>query len=253
MAYLGGVEPHAFEARLHDGPGGEGADQGPHAHGAPQQIPDQGGGAQQGDADGADGEAPCPPGQPHQQRIPGTAAQGRQHIGELGVGDDHQSQEHDGDAGGKGAAGLHQIQPVEEVHGLAHHHGVHEHGDADGLLNEQVDEQNRQGHGHGGVPVEDAQTPGQAQAQHVPGRRPQIGLNGQVDAEAVHEQADDRQQGVQQDAFRRCVFEKLLSLGVERSRLLKNKGEQNDKIRIFQAGAFRHGRLAASFCHLSVH
>ena len=172
MLYQRGVEPHAPKGHLHDGPRGKGADQRADPHRAAQKPTDQGGGPQQRDADGADGDAPGALGEPHQERVPGPAAQGGQHVGVLGVGQDHQPREQAGDAGEQRAAGWDEAQPVEEVHGLAHHEGVDEHGDADGLPHEHVDAQNGQRHGHGGGAVEDAQRLGEAQTEHVPGRRP---------------------------------------------------------------------------------
>ena len=91
------------------------------------------------------------------------------------------------------------MEPVEEVHGLAHHKGVDEHGKANGLPQENVDDEDGDGDGDGGVAVEDPQAFGDAQVQHVPGGGADVGLDSQVDAEAVKKQAHRGQEHVEQD------------------------------------------------------
>ena len=48
------------------------------------------------------------------------------------------------------------MDPVEEIHRLADDDRVYEHGNADGLPEQNVDQKDRHRNGDGGRPVEDA-------------------------------------------------------------------------------------------------
>ena len=88
------VKPDGLEGKLHDGAGGEGADQGSNPDRSSEKPTDQGRCAEKSDADRADGHFLQPPGEPHQQRIPRPAAQGSHHIGILGIGQDNKTNQH---------------------------------------------------------------------------------------------------------------------------------------------------------------
>ena len=206
MAHAGGVEAYGAEGELHDGAGAEGADQRAHAHRAAQQPAGERRQAQKPDAHRADGHPPHPLGQAHQQGVPRPAAQGGDHVGVLGIGHDEQAHDHHRDARHRGATRRNRVDPIEEIHGLPHHHGVDEHRDADGLPEQYVDEQYGAGHRNGRRAVEYPQRPGQPQVEHVPGARPDVRLDRQIDPKAVDEQAGRRQDHVQGNGPRRAVL-----------------------------------------------
>ena len=206
VADVCGIEMDGAERRLHDRPEPKGADQRPDADRPAQQPADQGGGAQEQDAHGTDGQPFGPLRQPDQQGVPRPAAEGGHHVGPLGIGQNHHPEQHHRDRRQQGAGGFDGVEPVEEVHRFADDDGVNEHGEADGLAHQDVDEQDRDGYGDGGRAVEDPQGFGDADVQHVPGGSADIGLDRQVDAEAVHKKADRGQQHIQDDRFEGSIL-----------------------------------------------
>lgn len=118
------------------------------------------------------------------------AAETGPHVQVLGVAHDDQPQEHHGDASRQGIGHRDNIQPGEQIHGLAHHQGIDEHGKADGLFQDNVNGQNDKAHGDGGVAVENAQGFGQTQVEHIPGARADTGMDGEIDPQPVKEQTD---------------------------------------------------------------
>ena len=83
---------------------------------------------------------------------------------------------------------------------------VNKHGDADRLPQEDIHTEDGKGDGDRGRAVEDTERFGHAQAEHIPGPRADIGLNGQIDAEAVEKEAGGRDQHIQNNRPYRAVF-----------------------------------------------
>ena len=199
MPDAGRVEADSAEGKLHDRAGAESADERPDPDRTAEQPADQGRRTEERDADKPDGEAVQALGKTDHERVARPAAERSRHIGVLCIGQYDETREHDGDRGQQRLAGCHEVGPVKEVHRFADDHGVDEHGDADRLFQQDVDNQDGERHRDGGVSVEDTEGPGKTKTEHVPGRRADIGLYGQVDPEAVDEQADRRDEHVQED------------------------------------------------------
>ena len=100
------------------------------------------------------------------------------------------------------------MNSVKEINGLSYDDGINEHRNSDRFLQKDIDQENQQGDGNGRIPVQDAECMGNAQIQNVPRRGSQIRLDGQVDSESVHEQADRRQDHVQDNRTRGTILMK---------------------------------------------
>lgn len=193
MMDMGGIKPHGEEAELQDGPHAEGADQRADAHRAAQQEAHQRGTAEHQDSHRTDGDALQPPLEPHQQGVSGAAAQGSAHIIILGIGHDGQPNQHHQHAAQQAFGDGNHINGVEKVHRFSHHEGIYNHCKANRLPEPQVNEQNGEGNGDGGGAVQDAEGFGNAQTQHIPRPCADAGMNGEIDAQSVDEQADRSQ------------------------------------------------------------
>ena len=204
------VKAHRAERKLHDRPGAEGADQRPDADRPAKQPARERGEREQRDAHRPDRQPAQTLCQTDQQRVARPAAERRGHIGKLGIGHHEKPRDHDRHASEGRAAGRDHVQTVEEIHGLAHDDRVDEHGDADRLAQEHVDGKDGQRYADRGRAVEDAECFGQSQIQHVPRAGADVGLDREIDAEAVDKKARRREQHVCRDRAARAVFAKIL-------------------------------------------
>ena len=200
-----GVKAHGVEGKLHDRPHAEGEDQRADADRAAQKPADERGGAQQRDAHGADRDAPDALGEADEERVARAAAERGGHIEILRVGEDDEAEQHHRHAREQRGTGLHQTEPVEEVHGLADDDRVDEHGDADRLAQKDVDDEDGEGDRDGGRAVEDAERFGRAEIQHLPRADADVCLNGEIDSEAVDEERDRREEHIQQNRAGRGI------------------------------------------------
>ena len=193
------IEPNGAKRELHHRAGTEGTDNRPDPHRPSQQPAGQGRRAEQSDAHQCDGKFLQALGQAYQKGVARAAAQRRHHIGVLRIGQYEQPRQHNRDRCHERLAGCHGMDPVEEVHRFSDYHRIDKHGDADGLFHQDVDDQDGKRYRNGSISVEDPEALGKPQVQHVPGRRADVGLDGQIDSKSVDKQADRRNQHIQKD------------------------------------------------------
>ena len=144
-------------------------------------------------------------GKADEERVARAAAERGGHIEILRVGEDDKAEQHHRHAREQRGAGLHQIEVIEEIHGLADDDRIDEHSDADRLAQKDVDDEDGEGDRDGSRAVEDAERFGGAEIQHLPRADADVRLNGEIDAETVEKERDRREEHIQQNRAGRGI------------------------------------------------
>lgn len=189
MLHGSGIKVHGMKCKLHDGSRTECTDDGANAHRTSQQPSDKSTERQRGDTDHRDRDFLQVSGTSHQQRISRSATQGSSHIEKLGISHDRQSDEHHEDPAPNRLRDGNNINIVKEIHCLPHGQRIDKHGQADGLLHQDIDEQDDQRDRYIRIAIEDAKGLGYADTEHVPGACADAGMDGQIYTETIHKQA----------------------------------------------------------------